>query len=135
YEIPARLPGTGTSRHDPALAGAYLGYPQLHRGARMAADPAQRRFGSTAHRRLQGQAVRLPPGEHWKYDNSGYILLGAIIEKISGQSYPEFLRTHIFEPLGMQSSRYEDLAKITPGRVAGYMPDKSGWRNADYLSM
>jgi D-alanyl-D-alanine carboxypeptidase len=76
-----------------------------------------------------------PPGEHWKYDNSGYILLGAIIEKISGQSYPEFLRTHIFEPLGMQSSRYEDLAKITHGRVAGYMPDKSGWRNADYLSM
>src|SRR5262249_24385139 len=35
------------------------------------------------------------PGEHWKYDNSGYILLGAIIEKVSGQSYAEFLRTHI----------------------------------------
>lgn len=75
------------------------------------------------------------PGEHWKYDNSGYILLGAIIEKVSGQSYPEFLSTHIFEPLGMKSSRYEDLAKITPGRVAGYMRDNSGWRNADYLSM
>jgi CubicO group peptidase (beta-lactamase class C family) len=75
------------------------------------------------------------PGEHWKYDNSGYILLGAIIEKISGQSYAEFLRTHLFEPLGMQSSRYEDLAKITPGRVAGYMRDNTGWRNADYLSM
>ena len=81
------------------------------------------------------------PGEHWKYDNSGYILLGAIIERTSGQSYAEFLRTRIFEPLGMKSSRYEDLAKITPGRVAGYRPndergrDNSGWRNADYLSM
>lgn len=75
------------------------------------------------------------PGEHWKYDNSGYILLGAIIEEISGQSYPEFLRTHLFEPLGMKSSSYENLAKITPRRVAGYMRDKSGWRNADYLSM
>ena len=76
-----------------------------------------------------------PPGEHWKYDNSGYILLGAIIEKVSGQSYPEFLRTHIFEPLGMKNSRYEDTARITPGRVAGYMRDNTGWRNADYLSM
>jgi CubicO group peptidase (beta-lactamase class C family) len=75
------------------------------------------------------------PGEHWKYDNSGYILLGAIIEKVSGQSYAEFLRRRIFEPLAMKSSRYEDLAKITPDRVAGYMPDGSGWRNADYVSM
>jgi D-alanyl-D-alanine carboxypeptidase len=44
---------------------------------------------------------------------------GAIIEKVSGQSYAEFLRTRLFEPLGMKNSRYEDLARITPGRVAG----------------
>ena len=75
------------------------------------------------------------PGEHWKYDNSGYILLGAIIEKISGQSYGDFVRTHIFEPLGMKSSRYDDPARIIPGRVAGYMRDNNGWRNADYVSM
>ncbi|MEO8016822.1 MAG: serine hydrolase domain-containing protein, partial [Pseudomonadota bacterium] len=75
------------------------------------------------------------PGERWKYDNSGYILLGAIIEKISGHSYADFLRTRIFEPMGMKNSRYEEVTRITSGRAAGYMRDAEGWRNADYLSM
>jgi D-alanyl-D-alanine carboxypeptidase len=75
------------------------------------------------------------PGEHWKYSNSGYILLGAVIEKLSGGSYADFLRTRIFGPLGMKNSRYEDVTQITPGRVAGYMRGDNDWRNADYLSM
>ena len=84
---------------------------------------------------FQDKPFDFAPGERWKYDNSGYILLGAIIEKISGQTYAEFLRARIFEPLGMKNARYEDLAQITANRVAGYMRDGAGWRNADYLSM
>jgi len=84
---------------------------------------------------FQDKPFDFAPGEHWKYDNSGYILLGAVIEKISGQKYGDFLRARIFEPLGMSSSRYEDLAQITNARAAGYMRDGAGWRNADYLSM
>ena len=84
---------------------------------------------------FQDKPFDFAPGERWKYDNSGYILLGAIIEKISGEKYADFLRTRIFEPLGMKNSRYEDLARLVPGRVAGYMREGTGWRNADYLSM
>jgi D-alanyl-D-alanine carboxypeptidase len=75
------------------------------------------------------------PGQRWRYNNSGYFLLGAIIEKVSGQSYAEFMRAHFFEPLGMKNTRYDETTRITPARVAGYMRDDKGWRNADYLSM
>jgi D-alanyl-D-alanine carboxypeptidase len=84
---------------------------------------------------FQDKPFDFAPGERWRYNNSGYILLGAIIEKASGQGYADFLRARIFAPLGMTSSRYEDLAQITPRRVAGYMRAGTEWRNADYLSM
>jgi D-alanyl-D-alanine carboxypeptidase len=84
---------------------------------------------------FQDKPFDFSPGERWKYDNSGYILLGAIIEKISGQSYAMFLRANLFDPLGMSHTGYEDTARITPGRAAGYAPDGAQWRNADFLSM
>jgi CubicO group peptidase (beta-lactamase class C family) len=84
---------------------------------------------------FKGEPFDFAPGDRWKYSNSGYILLGAIIEKVSGQTYADFLRSQIFEPLAMKNSRYENLAQITPGRVAGYMSQGGEWRNADYLSM
>ena len=84
---------------------------------------------------FQDKPFDFAPGQRWKYDNSGYILLGAIIEKLSGQSYADFMRTQIFEPLGMNQTGYENLARITPGRAAGYMRDGNRWRNADFLSM
>jgi len=75
------------------------------------------------------------PGEGWKYSNSGYILLGAIIEKVSGQSYADFMRGNVFDPLGMTTTAYDDASRITPGRAAGYMRRGEQWRNADFLSM
>ena len=47
------------------------------------------------------------PGELWRYNNSGYILLGAIIEKVSGKSYADFVQERIFAPLGMADTRYD----------------------------
>lgn len=84
---------------------------------------------------FQNKPFDFAPGERWKYDNSGYVLLGAIIEKVSGQTYADFLRTRIFAPLNMTNSGYENQARITPGRVAGYMRDGAQWRNADFVSM
>jgi CubicO group peptidase (beta-lactamase class C family) len=84
---------------------------------------------------FQDKPFDFPPGERWKYDNSGYVLLGAIIEKVSGRSYADFLRTNIFEPLHMASTSYEDSSRISPGRVPGYMRNGEQWRNADFLSM
>jgi CubicO group peptidase (beta-lactamase class C family) len=81
------------------------------------------------------QPFDFAPGERWKYDNSGYVLLGAIIEKVSGQGYAQFMRSQIFEPLGMEHTRYDAATPLVAGRVAGYMRDERGWRNADFLSM
>lgn len=75
------------------------------------------------------------PGTQLRYNNSAYILLGAIIEQVSGISYADYVRRHIFEPAGMTTARYDDALKIIPGRVKGYSRDASHFINAPYLSM
>ncbi len=75
------------------------------------------------------------PGERWAYNNSGYVLLGAIIEKVSGQTYEQFLRKNIFEPLGMTHTFYGSATRVIPRRVPGYSKTKDGLQNAEYLSM
>jgi D-alanyl-D-alanine carboxypeptidase len=66
---------------------------------------------------FKDDALEFVPGSRFSYDNSGYFLLGAIIEKVSGQPYARFLDEHIFKPLGMTHTGYED-ARIQP--VTGY---------------
>ncbi|HEX6125720.1 MAG TPA: serine hydrolase [Pyrinomonadaceae bacterium] len=75
------------------------------------------------------------PGERWAYNNSAYVLLGAVIEKASGQSYADFVEKNIFAPLGMKHSFYDDTARLIPRRVSGYSKGKEGFVNAAYLSM
>ena len=75
------------------------------------------------------------PGEHWKYSNSGYILLGAIIEKASGETYPDFIQKNIFDPLGMTHSYYGSASRVLPRRIPGYGRDRNGFTNAAYISM
>src|SRR5580704_5855973 len=58
------------------------------------------------------------PGEKWSYSNSGYILLGAIIEKVSGQKYEDFIEKRIFAPIGMTHSFYDHTDRLIPGRVS-----------------
>ena len=70
------------------------------------------------------------PGTDWKYDNSGYYLLGLIVEKASGQSYPTYLTQHLFEPLGLESTRYCGTNAIVPNRAHGYSPSPNGIVNA-----
>lgn len=81
------------------------------------------------------EPLAFPPGTKWEYDNTGYTLLGMIVEKASGMSYADFVRKNIFEPLGMTHSYYGDNAALIPNRAAGYAKDESGWVNAPYLSM
>lgn len=75
------------------------------------------------------------PGTRWAYNNSGYILLGAIIEKASGLTYEDFVWKRIFEPLGMTHSSYDHTERVVPGRVRGYQMDGGAFINAPYLSM
>ena len=81
------------------------------------------------------QPMESAPGKRWAYNNSGYILLGAIIEKVSGQSYEQFLQQNIFEPLGMKQSYYDHPSPVILRRVAGYDKNSDGFTNAPYLSM
>ncbi len=75
------------------------------------------------------------PGEEYRYNNSGYILLGHIIEVASGKTYAEYIEENIFNPLGMKDSYYGSHSEIIKNRASGYQPTENGYRNADYLSL
>lgn len=80
--------------------------------------------------------LQFEPGKSYAYDNSGYVLLGYVVEKVSGQKYADYVQQHIFAPLGMTSSGYDDPSRITPNRAAGYERGADGvWRNAPFLDM
>ena len=69
------------------------------------------------------------------YDNSGYVLLTYVIEKVSGDSYEKFVRENIFAPLGMSDSGYDSNSAIIPRRASGYSPGRSGVENAGFIHM
>jgi len=84
---------------------------------------------------FKDQPIDFEPGTKFQYDNSGYILLGYIIEKVSGEPYAQYLENHIFKPLGLKNTSYEKTTFILKNRVAGYSKADSGFSNASYLSM
>jgi CubicO group peptidase (beta-lactamase class C family) len=85
--------------------------------------------------RFRDKPLEFRPGEKFHYSNSGYFLLGAIIEKVSGKSYETFLKEAIFDPLGMKDTGYDHPATVLPGRASGYTLRKDGPVNAEYLDM
>lgn len=81
------------------------------------------------------EPMTFAPGERYLYNNSAYILLGAIIEKVSGKTYETFVKERIFAPLGMTSSYYGSTEPIIPRRTHGYTAEGDQVQNARYLSM
>ena len=79
---------------------------------------------------FEDKPLDFPPGTLWNYSNSGFILLGGVIEKVTGKSYEEVVESELFAPLGMKSSRYGHQEEIVRGRVAGYVEGPEGWANA-----
>ncbi|MEE4176402.1 MAG: serine hydrolase domain-containing protein, partial [Bacteroides sp.] len=84
---------------------------------------------------FKNQPMNFAPGERFLYNNSGYILLGYIIEKVSEESYADYVRTQLFEPAGMEHSLYGDDKQILKNRAYGYQPIEDGYANADFLDM
>jgi len=84
---------------------------------------------------FKDEPVDFAPGERFLYNNSGFYLLGMIIEAVSGESYRDYLDAHVFGPLGMSRSLYCDERPIVPGRAEGYEQDGGELINAEYLSM
>ena len=83
---------------------------------------------------FKDKPLEFEPGERYSYNNSAYALLGAVIEKLSGKTYEDFIEQEIFRPLGMNHSRYGSHREIVPGRVHGYDPFPEGYLNTKYLS-
>jgi CubicO group peptidase (beta-lactamase class C family) len=74
------------------------------------------------------------PGGVWSYSNSGYILLGILIGKMTGRFYGELLQDWIFAPLGMNTARVISEADIIPNRAAGYYLEGDALKNQEYVS-
>jgi CubicO group peptidase (beta-lactamase class C family) len=81
------------------------------------------------------EPMQFAPGEQYRYNNSGYVLLGAIIEKVSGKSYEAFVTEAIFKPLGLTSTYYGSNEPIIRRRAQGYTGPAGKTANASYLSM
>jgi len=79
--------------------------------------------------------LEFEPGSKFSYNNSGYFLLGAIIERVTGKPYEQVLKENIFDPLGMKNSGYDRHATIIPKRASGYSKTPDGYINAVYLDM
>jgi len=78
------------------------------------------------------------PGKGWWYSNSNYALLGAVIEKVSGESWGAFMKAEIFDKLGMADTAADDARDVVPGRASGYtlIGGTAGkFRNADFTDM
>ncbi len=79
--------------------------------------------------------LEFPTGTAFRYSNSAYIVLGDIVERVSGLSYEEFLQTHIFGPLEMADSGYDHYQTILKNRAAGYKKQDGEWVRAEYVDM
>ncbi len=74
--------------------------------------------------------LNFEPGSKWNYTNSGYYLLGLVIEAVSGMDYYDYLQANIFDPLEMTRTYFGDDSQIIPGRARGYGLDSNGYVNA-----
>jgi D-alanyl-D-alanine carboxypeptidase len=82
--------------------------------------------------KLGALPLEFAPGDEWKYCNSGYNLLGFIIENVSGKKYWDFMREKIFDPLGMSSTTNRNPMAIIPNRADGYEKKGQALINRDY---
>jgi CubicO group peptidase (beta-lactamase class C family) len=79
--------------------------------------------------------LEFEPGSKFRYNNSGYFLLGAVIEKVTGKPYAQVVQERIFDTLGMKHSGYDTAAPLIPRRASGYTLRPQGYVNAPYLDM
>ncbi len=84
--------------------------------------------------RLSEVPLQFQPGKKWSYSNVGYVTLGILVSKVSGEFYGEFLQERIFKPLGMKTARIISEADIVTNRASGYQLVKGGLKNQDWVS-
>jgi CubicO group peptidase (beta-lactamase class C family) len=97
----------------------------------IAGDAAKYEAGPPDRLVFRDEPLAFQPGENWDYTNESYMVLGYLVEKISGQTYPDFLMENIFKPLGMNDSGASSIVAIIPHRASGYWPGADGMENAE----
>src|SRR5688572_4376667 len=85
--------------------------------------------------RFRDKPLEFETGQRFNYSNSGYALLGYLIERITGQSYARFVQENIFTPLAMKDSGYDSNSAVIVRRAAGYAPGPNGPINAGFIDM
>ena len=108
---------------------SFTGFPDYHSTEATPTTPEQ------LVARFRDKPLEFQPGEKWNYSNSGYVLLGYLIEKITQQSYRQFVQENIFNPLGMKDSGYDSNTAVILHRASGYSPGDKGISNAGYIDM
>jgi CubicO group peptidase (beta-lactamase class C family) len=83
---------------------------------------------------MEGIPLAFPPGTSWQYSNLGYVTLGILIHRVTGEFYGDFLQQHIFQPLGMSSTRIINEADIIPNRASGYRLVHGELKNQEWVA-
>jgi CubicO group peptidase (beta-lactamase class C family) len=83
---------------------------------------------------IESIPMAYPPGTKWEYSNFGYVTLGILIHRVTGEFYGDFLQQKIFQPLGMTSTRIISEADIVPNRAAGYRLVKGELKNQEWVA-
>ncbi|MDC6390720.1 serine hydrolase [Maribacter sp. PR1] len=86
-------------------------------------------------KKFQDKELDFAPGSQYSYSNSGYFLLGVLIEKLSGKSYEEMLHDNILTPLGMNDTGFDHHEDILKNRATGYEKNGNAFINSNYLDM
>ena len=73
-------------------------------------------------------------GERFNYSNTGYVILGVLMSRLTGKPYWQFLRERIFDPAGMSTIRVNTESEVVPHRARGYLPEEGSWKNAGYVA-
>lgn len=85
---------------------------------------------------FKDEPVDFAPGARWHYNNSGYVLVGAVIEAASGMPWHAWLDQALFQPLALADTGYGNQAeRIISGHVTGYTLNEGRWAQAQFLSM
>lgn len=86
----------------------------------------------------QKRPFEFPPGTAWRYSNANYVVLGAVVEQVTGRPLAEAAAALLFRPLGLERTAFDTSADVVRGRVEGYTRAKgapSGWAHAEHLDV
>ncbi|HMC56804.1 MAG TPA: serine hydrolase domain-containing protein [Gemmatimonadaceae bacterium] len=84
---------------------------------------------------VAGDSLMFEPGSHFYYNNTGYYLLGMLLEKVTGKPYAEYVAERLFTPNGLTATYYCDTKRLIPHRAQGYDREQQGLVNTEFISM